>query len=228
MRAVLGVDGWPGGWLGARVLGDGVLGDGVQWLLLADAAAVLAVDVPVVGIDIPVGLPGTGRRTCDLAARAVLGPARSSVFLTPVRGVLAAATYPEANALSRTLTGRGLSKQTWNILDRIRDVDDALGEPPDPRLVEVHPEVSFRTLDARVAAGKKSAAGAGQRIRALSTWIDVAEALAALPPGPGLDDALDALVAAWSAARWAQGVARELPTVRSELDARGRPMLIAA
>ncbi|MGI8532247.1 MAG: DUF429 domain-containing protein [Geodermatophilaceae bacterium] len=80
MRAVLGVDGWPGGWLGVRVLGggvlgdgvlgDGVLGDGVQWLLLADAAAVLAVDVPVVGIDIPVGLPGTG------AAPATSRPAR--------------------------------------------------------------------------------------------------------------------------------------------------------
>ena len=203
-------------------------GGRVQWLLLADAAAVLAVDAPVIGIDIPVGLPDSGRRTCDLAARTVLGPARSSVFLTPVRGVLAATTYPEANALCRTLTGLGLSKQTWNILDRIRDVDDALGQPPDPRLVEVHPELSFRTLDARVSAGKKSVAGAGQRIRALSRWIDVAEALAALPPGPGLDDALDALVAAWSAARWAQGVAREMPQVRGERDARGRPMLIAA
>jgi len=116
-----------------------VAGVEVTWLLLADPAAVLAVDADVVGIDIPIGLPTSGRRDCDLAARTLLGPARKAVFLTPVREVLSAATYPDANALSRSLTGKGLSKQTWHILDRIAAVDEALGEPPDPRVIEVRP-----------------------------------------------------------------------------------------
>lgn len=222
-EAVLGVDGCPGGWLGASVTGREV-----SWLLLADAAAILAVDASAIGIDIPIGLPESGRRECDVAARLALGVARNSVFFTPVRATLAAGSYPEANALSRDVTGKGMSKQTWNILDRIADVDSALGEPPDPRIVEVHPELSFRRLDPAVGSPKRTAAGAGQRISALGRWLDVAEAIARVPPGPTLDDALDALVAAWSARRWLSGTASALPAGDPPLDALARPMRIVS
>lgn len=220
---VLGVDGCRGGWIGALVQ-DGA----VRWEWFADAAAVLAVPAAVIGIDIPIGLPTAGYRECDRAAREVLRTARNSVFFTPVRGVLDATTYPAANARSRELTGKGLAKQTWHILDRVRDVDEALGDPPDRRVVEVHPEVSFRRLDPRVSAGKKSASGAGQRIRALGDWLDVDAALGDVPAGPSLDDALDALVAAWSAQRWQDGRATVLPTDDPPVDERGRPMRIVS
>ena len=74
-----------------------------------------------------------------------------------------------------------------------------------PGVVEVHPEVSLRTLAPDVGfAPKKTARGAGQRIAALGRWIDVAAALGDLPAGARLDDVLDALAAAWSAQRWSR------------------------
>ncbi len=228
---VLGVDGCPGGWIGALVRGRSV-----TWLLLADAEAILAVEAAVIAIDIPIGLPEPGdgfRRRGDIEAREFLRPwaASNSVFFTPVRPLLGAATYAHANALSSRLTGKGLAKQTWHITDRIADVDAALGDPPDERVVEVHPEVSFRILDVRITAAKRTARGAGQRIAALSSVFDLTDALTAVPAGPGLDDCLDACAAAWSAQRWCAGTARIFgadPVGGTPTDARERPMRIVA
>ena len=97
--AVLGVDGWRGAWVGARLDGRSV-----ELLDLRRMADVLAVpDVEVVGIDMPIGLSDNGVRACDVAARDRLRPfgAASSVFPTPVRAVLATDDYAEARALSR-------------------------------------------------------------------------------------------------------------------------------
>ncbi len=229
---VLGVDGCPGGWIGALVRGRSV-----TWLLLADAAAILAVDAAVIGIDIPIGQPEPEdgfRRRADIAARDFLRDpwaAGNSVFFTPVREVVAADTYLEANALSRRLTGKGLAKQTWNIIDRIDAMDAALGDPPDERVIEVHPEVSFRLLNESIDTRKRTARGLGQRISALSSCFDMTGALADVPAGPGLDDCLDACVAAWSAQRWRAGTARVFgadPMRGTPTDARGRPMRIVA
>jgi predicted RNase H-like nuclease len=63
--------------------------------------------------------------------------------------------------------------------------------------------------DAPLAA-KKTAAGVGQRIAALSRWLDVVPALASVPPGVPIDDALDALACAWTAERFARAVAETL------------------
>ena len=145
--AVLGVDGWRGRWVGALLEGRRV-----TLLLLADAAAVLAVPgVDVVGIDMPIGLAEDGPRVCDVAARKRLGRAGSSVFPAPVRAVLACDGYTAACAVSREAAKKAISVQTWNLVPSIRSLDDALGQPPDPRVAEVHPELAFRTLDDRVA-----------------------------------------------------------------------------
>ncbi len=234
-EAVLGVDGCPGGWVGALVRGRVV-----EWRVLPDAAAILGVDAAVIAIDIPIGLPEPGpgyRRRADLEAREFLRPwaAVNTVFFTPVRQVLGVATYAEANALSRELTGMGLAKQTWNITDRIGAVDSALGDPPDARVIEVHPEVSFRLLDERINASKSTARGAGQRISALTAYLDITNALADVPAGPGLvdclDDCLDACAAAWSAQRWSAGRACVFGAdpnagLPAATDARARPMRI--
>jgi predicted RNase H-like nuclease len=76
--AVLGVDGWQVGWVGARLTDRAV-----QLLDLRTVDAVLAVDdVEVVGIDMPIGLSADGVRACDEAARHLLTPfgAASSVL----------------------------------------------------------------------------------------------------------------------------------------------------
>lgn len=214
MTRVLGVDGCRGGWVGALVDGERV-----SWLRLPDVDAVLSVDAGAVGIDMPIGLPDSGRRECDLLAKRLLGPAHARVFLTPPRGVLAAASYAEAGTLHRGLVdGKGLSRQTWNLLDKVREVDR---RADDPRLVEVHPELSFALLAGRVLPPKRTRAGREQRLDALRHWLP---GLSDVPTG---DDAPDALAAAWSAARWLAGRARTLPDAAPR-DALERPMRIVS
>jgi predicted RNase H-like nuclease len=220
--AVLGVDGWRGRWVGARLDGRTV-----TLLALDDVAAVLAVpDVEVIAIDMPIGLSEDGVRACDVEARRRLGRAGSSVFPTPVRAVLAAADYADARAISRGLTTppRAPSAQAFQLVKAIRALDDALGDPPLDHVVEVHPELSFRALDPAVRHRKGTARGTVQRLRALRAVMDVEEALDTAPPGVPLVDALDACAAAWSARRIAEGRAESVGD--GSRDGRGRPMQI--
>jgi predicted RNase H-like nuclease len=218
--AVLGVDGWRGAWVGALLDGRRV-----ELLALPDAAAVLAVPgVDVIGIDMPIGLGEDGPRACDVAARRLLGRAGSSVFPAPLRPVLMCDSYAEACEVSRGASGRALSVQAWNLVPSIRSLDDALGEPPDARVVEVHPELAFRALDDRVTARKATARGLAQRVRALEPALDVLDALAAAPDGVPAVDCLDACAAAVAARRVADGTAECVGD--GAVDTRGRPMRI--
>jgi predicted RNase H-like nuclease len=218
--AVLGVDGWRGAWVGALLDGRTV-----TLLALPDVAAVLAVpDVELIAIDMPIGLSDDGPRACDVEARRLLGPARSSVFPAPLRAVLDCAAYAEACAVSREASGKALSVQAWNLVPAIRALDAALGDPPRARVYEVHPELAFRALDDRVDAPKANARGLAQRIRALQPAMDVLDALAAAPPGVPAVDTLDACAAAWSAGRLADG--RGECVGDGATDSRGRPMRI--
>ncbi len=222
--AVLGVDGWRLGWVGALLAGRAV-----RLLALPDVAAVLAVpDVAVIGIDMPIGLSDDGVRACDVAARQLLRAtgAASSVFPTPVRGVLATDDYAEARAISRAATHppRAPSAQAFQLVRSIRALDEALGAPPTDRVVEVHPELSFRCGLGGVTDRKGTARGTVQRLTALRRVMDVEEALAAAPPGVPVVDALDACAAAWSAQRLADGTAERVGD--GTTDAAGRPMRI--
>lgn len=213
MTRVLGVDGCRSGWVGALVEDDRV-----TWHRFPDIAAALAIPADVVAVDMPVGLPPGGRRECDLLAKAVLGRSHSRVFLAPPRGVLAAGSYAEGNLLHRDLTGGlGMSVQTWHLVPKIREVD-AVAD--DPRLIEVHPELSLAELSGTgPLPSKKTAAGRAARVSLLTGWLPGVGEL------PGGDDGLDALAAAWSGRRWLAGAARSLPEPPS-YDERGRPMRI--
>ncbi|MGY2066219.1 DUF429 domain-containing protein [Blastococcus sp. SYSU DS0619] len=225
--AVLGLDGWRGAWAGAH-LDDGE----VTLLALADATAALALPgVTTVAIDMPIGLSESGPRTCDVIARRCLGPAGSSVFPAPLRPVLSAADYAEACRISVAASetdskpGKALSKQAWFLVPSIRSLDDALGDPPDQRVHEVHPELSFRALDERVHDPKITARGLAQRLAALRPVMDVDRALAEAPPRLPAVDALDACAAAWSALRIAAGTAQSVGD--DARDSRDRPMRIS-
>jgi predicted RNase H-like nuclease len=79
----------------------------------------------------------------------------------------------------------------------------------DERIIEVHPEVSFRELAGQPLAHPKKTADGRQERRLL-----LARAGIVLPPLPRalpVVDALDAAVAAWTAARWARGEALPFP-----------------
>ena len=216
---IAGVDGMPGGWLVALVDGTEV-----QWAFAPSAAEVVSLtdSCTAVAVDIPMGLPETGWRACELEAREFLGPARSSVFLAPPRPVLAAQTYPQACEIARGTHGKAVSKQLWHILDRIRDWDGVLTPELQDRVVEAHPECSFRTLGP-VDSSKKTGRGIGQRLALLDTWLNAGAAFTDLPAGARFDDALDALAVAWTAQRWAAGSASVFGGSR---DVRGLAMRI--
>ncbi len=210
----LGVDGYPRGWVAARMTHDDV-----TWHTcpVHDIGRLLGDDV-VVGIDMPIGLAETGWRECDLLAKAVLGPAGSRVFMTPPRGVLElglAAPNEQVQALSRQLTGQGTSRQAMGLAERILALDLALDlalAGTRATVVEVHPEVSFAELAGRPLASKKTARGVGERLAALRSWLPrIDEVLSDAPSDVPTDDALDALIALWSAERWRDGWARTLP-----------------
>lgn len=211
---VAGVDGCPGGWVGA--VWDLSYGAGsVEWralpLAFGPMLAALA-DCAVVAVDVPIGVPERGRRACDLAAREVLGPLRSSVFVTPVRAVLDAADYPTACAVGRDQEGWAVSKQMWGIAARIADATDTVAALEDgARVVEAHPEVSFLRMTGRVLPPKRSAPGLAERLLALAEHFgDVPKLLTAAPRPANPDDALDALACAWTAARVLRGEAERL------------------
>ena len=224
--AVLRVDGWRGRWVGALLTGRRV-----ELLVLDDVDAVLAVpDAELVAIDMPIGLSETGRRVCDDDARRLLARAGSSVFPAPLRQVLGAVDYADACRISveasasATQAGKALSKQAWNLVPAIKQLDNALGDPPPERVVEVHPELAFRAIDRRVSDPKVTARGTMQRLAALRSVMDVEQALTDAPPLVPMVDALDACAAAWSAQRLADGRGECLGD--GTRDSRGRPMRI--
>lgn len=101
-------------------------------------------------VDIPIGLRHAGdtERLCDKEARKVLGNRKSSVFPVPCRNAVYQSTYQEASRLNFQLTGKNISKQSWFISGRIRQVDELITNSVNRKLVrEVHPEICFCGLN---------------------------------------------------------------------------------
>ena len=220
MRA-LGIDAaGDHGWLGVVVDRRGFRGarlGTVEWIVQ------WAEPVGAIGIDIPIGHVPGGRREADVQARRFVGPRAASVFPAPPAEALAAASYHEANA---RLAARGrprMSRQAWNLVPKMREA--AAVADADPRVHEVHPEVSFRELaGGHLAWSKKSWNGLLLRRRLL------ADARIRLPDhigevaGAVADDVVDAAVVAWSARRIAEGTSATLPDPPEQGD--GRPVAI--
>ena len=166
-------------------------------------------DAPVLlGLDMPIGLPDCGPRPCDLEARRRLGfPRGSSVFPAPIRSLLAARSYAEACALRLAVDNKKISRQTWAILPKIRDVDALLRNDPElqDRVREVHPEVCFSILAGRpMEYRKKRKQGREERLRLLETVFGAGLHAAVADRralGCPLDDLLDAFIACWTAER---------------------------
>ena len=60
-----------------------------------------------------------------MATRRLLGkPRSSSVFPAPVRATLKATNYEEACRLSMNAHGKSMSKQAYEIIAKIREVDE--------------------------------------------------------------------------------------------------------
>jgi predicted RNase H-like nuclease len=211
MTRVLGVDACKNGWVG---ISSDPEPRGYFATTIAEIADLADADgeVQVIAIDIPIGLPLDGVRQADVLARAAVGRLSSSVFPTPVRDALAALTHAEAVVISNERTGKGLSVQSYGLRTRILEVDDYVRRTP-RAVIEVHPEVSFATLAGRPLTSRKSTwAGIEERRSLLAgAGIQVPARLGEAGDKAAVDDVLDAAVAAWSALRYAEGVAAALP-----------------
>ena len=168
-------------------------------------AEALRGDVQVIAVDIPIGIPESGTRPADEAARRFIGARGASVFPTPIRAVLEAETYEEARRIALARTGKSVSKQAYSLRRYILEVDEYTG---DERVIEVHPEVSFFELGRRPLPPKRRADGWAARRQLLE---DAEIDLPATAPRLREPDLLDATIAAWSARRYAVGAALPLP-----------------
>jgi predicted RNase H-like nuclease len=220
----VGVDGCSLGWVAIAITDEGFS----EARLLDDFDAVVHAfpDARVIGVDMPIGLTEDANRAADRAARSFLKGNASSVFNAPVRSALEAVSYEDAKRISIQVSGKALSKQSYALFGKIREVDAHAG---DDRMVEVHPEVSFRTMNGGQPLGRKRSWGG---MRARLALLDVAGI--ALPDAlgevgaAGIDDVVDAAAVAWSARRVAAGAALRFPEEQVIDPVRGRVIAIWA
>jgi predicted RNase H-like nuclease len=230
MTVAIGIDGCKGGWFYFRFDEDTAtfgVARNVAEILVDETAETRAL------IDIPIGLKERGKaeRQCDLEARALLRPKRhSSVFPAPCRQALKQDTFEASSEKNRKVTGRGLSRQTWGLVPKIREVDALLIDRPALRTIvrEAHPELCFRGLAGGPMSHRKvTREGFDERMTIMKLFepnTKVLVAAAFLAHG-GYDAARDDIVDAFVLALCARHPGR-LKTVPSDppLDPKGLSM----
>ena len=112
-------------------------------------------------IDMPIGLldKGPKERDCDIGARKVLSDRRkSSVFRVPVRDAVYASTYEEASHINFLRTGKKLSKQSWFLSAKIRELAEylRLHTGLNKHMHEAHPELCVEGLAGRALNHRKA------------------------------------------------------------------------
>jgi predicted RNase H-like nuclease len=213
MTRVLGVDGAADGWFGVLLVDGYFVGADLK----PTVAALLDrhPDAEVVAVDIPIGLPvGKTRPADDAAKRFVGGQRAASVFPTFPRDVLKAKPYEVALEAARRL-GTGLSRQAYALRDRIDEVAGLAAA--DKRVVEVHPEVSFRAMKATpLRYSKHTWSGLAERRTLLANVGILLHDNLTGGERAAPDDVVDAAAAAWSALRIAAGRSATLPAEPSD------------
>jgi len=217
MSVVCGFDGCRGGWV---VVYHDLDSHDMRREVVPNLQAI-ASSLPrpsAIAIDVPIGLPDSGARECDLEARRRLKhPRSSSVFPVLIRPLLDCASWEEANERRKVLEGKGVSRQAWGLARKIREVDEALrGDDQLRRVVhEVHPELCFTFMngDRPLSHPKRTSEGRRLRTAALRGFFGdaVDEALASKPKGCGVEDVVDAFATVWTAARIVRGEAFTVP-----------------
>lgn len=220
---VAGVDGCRNGWM--VVLWHPSSASVRRRMVNTANALVHLPETPaIVGVDMVIGCPDAAEpdgRQCDRAARQLLGhPRGTSVFSPPAYDALWAETYEEAVRRNRASgpEAPGLSKQTFHLFPKLRELAECMTPPRQERIREVHPELAFYAMngDAPVEASKHTDAGRARRLDLLSAhgFPDVRSV--AEPRGAtGLDDVLDAHAACWTARRIHDGTAERCPPLPS-------------
>jgi pyridoxal kinase len=231
---VLGLDGCRGGWIGVWYDIHGHASPRHQVFARLDQI-LLEPDRPdVIAIDMPIGFPERaqpGGRQCEREARTRLKGKTSSVFSAPSREALGAGSYEEACRINAKEGGPGLSRQSFSLFPKMREVDAFMASSLGPAIHETHPETAFAVLNrGPILERKRTAEGRAARLTALRKMdfpVSVIDPHAYPNTQVAPDDLVDAAICAVVAQRIANGQHLTLPE-NPPYDARGLKMAIHA
>lgn len=205
-REVVGVDGAKESWV-AVALTDGRFS---RAAVLRELRGLLEVfpEASVFAVDVPMLLNRDKPRGVDAVLRQRAGLSPSTVFNTVPREAFDAKDYASALDWCKTRGLKGFSKQSWELGAKILDAERLLAAPDVARVVEVHPEASFATMNENqpLRGNKRSWNGTMHRRALLARHgIVLPDEFTGAVGGVAVDDVLDAAAAAWSALRYARG-----------------------
>ena len=121
MRTFIGIDGIPGAWVAVY------LAENQQYFDYGHLDRLLAIPYVRAMIDVPIGLPLRGYRTCDMEARERV---KSRVFLGARWNVWKFESYRNANDHYWDNDDEGISKQLWGIRDKLKEVNEVMTPAP--------------------------------------------------------------------------------------------------
>lgn len=174
----IGIDGCKNGWLAVNITPDGFEVD--TFNNIGEICAKYQ-EFDCMIIDMPIGLPESVEDLRpDADARKLLSHRSPCIFNTPCRQSIFAENYPEASKTNRAHLGKGLSKQSFAIFNKIREIDDFLKQAPNyvNKIMESHPEICFAKLSPTesfnkpINAAKNTAEGKDIRISILLQHYD--------------------------------------------------------
>ena len=205
---LIGVDGTSSGWVASI---GGSEKKCLSSINFYENLGKLLSDYPdsLVVIDMPVELNEKNHlRECDILAKRYLGRNfQSSVFIPPLKRVLKCSVYQEANSLSKKIAGKGLSKQSWHLKNKIIEVQDLC--KISNKIYEGHPECSFKMLkNEPLESKKKTVKGIFERLNLLrKVGLDPLSTSLNLENNSAIkiDDVLDSMVLFITALRIIEG-----------------------
>lgn len=227
---IAGLDGCEDGWMAACQSASGE----IELRFVEQAEDLLVTtDARVLVIDIPIGLLDRSPRAADQAARQLLKGRSSCVFNAPIRPILAAKSYSEANRIWREVEGKGCSAQGFALVPKVVEIDELVRRRSGNgvRIVEGHPEVSFAMMNGQLAVpvSKHSTEGFHARCELLAHALQCdVEGLVARQPRSMRIDVLDALALLWTARRIESNRASRFPDDIVERDRFGIDAVITA
>ncbi|MPN02311.1 hypothetical protein SDC9_149527 [bioreactor metagenome] len=110
-------------------------------------------------VNVPIGfLQGSlEERQCDVEARKLLQPSHLDLPAVPCREAIYCNSFGVANVLNKRLTGRNISTRLWDIIERIRELDEFLANNLEYRdkFKECNCEIGFFVLSGRFMRNSK-------------------------------------------------------------------------
>lgn len=205
----LGVDGFSNGWCCCSFNGNMTI------KIIPEIKNILDYDnYSKILIDIPIGLSSRkAERKIDNQLRTLLPSGRkSSVFNAPTRKSAYANTYDEAKKAEIEQLGKSLSIQSWNITNKIKEVDQFLTTNTQLNNIvrESHPELCFYYLNNMkpLLFSKRTVDGLNERMKILNHYHHQSQELLEgffqknKKTGIKKDDIADSMVLCISAKNW--------------------------